>query len=208
MNSSCISSNKNHSDGRWWLSLFQIRSLAYPFGAGWHDPGDVCPDPVLAEADPAGSEVASSGPAQLPTKFKQFEIATQGFSVEDREPFGSDMRTLSVQLDMLGRRMGLLHDRYVEIRETVGRLNKYRAQAMIGAPFFVFQWLGVRRSIGDLHKEIRRIKAEFNALQSSARTLARQGWEAAEKVRRVVEGAAGAGHPGAVCRTAYAGRSP
>ena len=76
----------------------------------------------------------------------------------------------------------------------MGRLNKYRAQAMIGAPFFVFQWLGVRRSIGDLHKEIRRIKAEFNALQSSARTLARRGWEAAEKVRRVVEGAAGAGH--------------
>jgi uncharacterized phage infection (PIP) family protein YhgE len=121
------------------------------------------------------------------TDFRQLEIDTQRYTTEDREPFGSEMKALAGRLESIAQRLAYLQQHYGRVRAETHRLGLHPWQLLVGAPFFLFQWLGIRRMVGDLRRETIRMRAEFSALQGSTQVLARRGWDVASRARQVLE---------------------
>lgn len=121
------------------------------------------------------------------TDLRQLEIDTQRYSIEDREPFGSEMKALAGRLESVAQRLAYLQQHYGRVRAESHRFELHPWQLLIGAPFYLFQWFGIRQMVGDLRRETIRMRAEFSALQGSTQVLARRGWDVASKARQVLE---------------------
>jgi phage terminase small subunit len=119
---------------------------------------------------------------RLQAERRQLDVATQPFSLEEREPYGSRIADLQTQFGKIDNQILDMERQNIAIHEGMRRLAANRWQATIGAPYF---WYSLRSDLAEIWKLRDAIQVELQTAEGSLKDLSKVAWQVATQARQV-----------------------
>jgi hypothetical protein len=119
---------------------------------------------------------------RLQAERRQLDIATQPFSLEEREPYGSRIADLRTQFGKIDNQILDMERQNITIHEGMRRLAANRWQATVGAPYF---WYSLRGALAEIWKLRDAVQVELQTAQETLKDLSKVAWQVASQARQV-----------------------
>ena len=113
---------------------------------------------------------------------RKLELATQPFSIEDREPYGSRIAELQTQFAKIDTQILDMERQNIAIHERMRHLASNRWQATVGAPYF---WYNLRSDLAKIWQLRDAVQIELQTAGETLKDLSKVAWQVASQARQV-----------------------
>jgi hypothetical protein len=123
---------------------------------------------------------ARSRTRALASRRRQIAAQVAGHSVANDEPYLTRMSELQIQLERIDRLIHGLDQQFVDLQASAHRLNSRKGMALIGAPFF---WYQFNQQVTELSQKTASLQSAFQSAEGAAQRVEQIAWEVAEQAR-------------------------
>ena len=158
----------------WLLPLFLLAILGGPFLLGRY----------LQSKAQTGLKQLRSEMRRFQNERKQLELAVESYSVNDPEPYRSQVTGLRQKQAILQRRSEQLERRRIELQQQAAKLSRYSLQIMFRA---AYDWNRLCQAVTSLETDISQANLLLEQAWQVVNTIRALSWEVARQARETVQ---------------------